>query len=113
MPERRSRFGFRNFFVIRISSFVISPRMKPPISNWVAVVYKDTKRMGTFKLPDGPTTIGRDATNQIPLPNSSVSREHAEISCGSDGVTVRDLGSQNGILVNGVPRPKAPPQTRG
>ena len=81
--------------------------MKPPISNWVAVVYKDSKRMGTFKLPEGTTTIGRDASNQIPLPNSSVSREHAEITCASDGVTVRDLGSRNGILVNGVPRQKA------
>src|SRR4051812_24905459 len=81
--------------------------MKPTATNWVAVVYKAGKRLDTFKLPDGITTIGRDPTNQIPLPNSSVSREHAEITCRPDGLTLRDLDSRNGVLVNGVPRKKA------
>src|SRR5436305_1737843 len=47
--------------------------MKPPVTNWVAIVYKDGKRMATFKLAEGTTTIGRDASNQIPIPNSSAS----------------------------------------
>src|SRR5438270_12284395 len=81
--------------------------MKPPATNWVAIVHKAGKRIDTFKLPEGTTTIGRDPTNQIPLPHSSVSREHAEIRCGPDGLTLRDLGSRNGVLVNGVPRKKA------
>src|SRR2546421_5791258 len=81
--------------------------MKPPATNWVAIVHKAGKRVETFKLAEGTTTIGRDPTNQIPLPNSSVSREHAEIVSHPDGLTVRDLGSRNGILVNGVPRKKA------
>lgn len=81
--------------------------MKPPATNWVAIVHRAGKRMDTFKLPEGTTTLGRDPTNQIPLPHSSVSREHAEIVCGPGGVTVRDLGSRNGVLVNGVPRKKA------
>src|SRR3989454_875056 len=81
--------------------------MKPPATNWVAIVHKAGKRIDTFKLPEGTTTIGRDPTNQIPLPHSSVSREHAEIVCRPDCVTVRDLGSRNGVLVNGVPRKKA------
>jgi len=81
--------------------------MKPAATNWVAVVHKAGKRLDSFKISEGTTTIGRDPTNQIPLPHSSVSREHAEILCGSDGLTVRDLGSRNGVLVNGVPRKKA------
>lgn len=81
--------------------------MKPTATNWVAVVYKAGKRIDSFKLPEGRTTIGRDPTNQIPLPHSSVSREHAEILCGPDGLTMRDLDSRNGVLVNGVPRKKA------
>ena len=81
--------------------------MKPPATNWVAIVHKAGKRVETFKLSEGVTTIGRDPTNQIPLPHSSISREHAEIVCQPDGVTVRDLDSRNGILVNGVPRKKA------
>src|SRR6185503_16504393 len=52
-------------------------------------------------------TIGRDAANPIPLPHTSVSRQHAEINSGPEGVTVRDLDSRNGILVNGVPRKRA------
>src|SRR2546421_4079559 len=81
--------------------------MKPTATNWVAVVHKAGKRINSFKLSEGVTTIGRDPTNEIPLPHSSVSREHAEIVCSADGLTVRDLGSRNGILVNGVPRKKA------
>src|SRR6266851_7314419 len=81
--------------------------MKPPATNWVVIVHKAGKRVETFKLSEGVTTIGRDPTNQIPLPHSSVSREHAEIICQPDGVTIRDLGSRNGVLVNGVPRKKA------
>ena len=81
--------------------------MKPTATNWVAIVSKAGQRVDTFKLAEGTTTIGRDPTNQIPLPNSSVSREHAEILCRPDGLTVRDLGSRNGVLVNGVPRKKA------
>src|SRR5437016_3692321 len=81
--------------------------MKPPATNWVAILHKAGKRIDTFKLAEGTTTIGRDPTNQIPLPHSSVSREHAEITCRPDGLTVRDLDSRNGVLVNGVPRKKA------
>jgi len=81
--------------------------MKPTATNWVAVVHKAGKRLETFKIPEGVTTIGRDPTNQIPLPNSSVSREHAEITCRPDGLMLRDLDSRNGVLVNGVPRKKA------
>jgi len=81
--------------------------MKPCATNWVAIVHAAGKRISTHKLAEGITTVGRDPTNQIPLPNSSVSREHAEFTCLPDGLSVRDLGSRNGILVNGVPRKKA------
>src|SRR6266496_2816056 len=81
--------------------------MKAHATNWVAIVHRSGKRIGTYKLPEGATTIGRDPTNQIPLPHSSVSREHAQIICDAEGVSVRDLGSRNGVLVNGVPRKKA------
>ncbi|HMC29151.1 MAG TPA: sigma-54-dependent Fis family transcriptional regulator, partial [Verrucomicrobiae bacterium] len=81
--------------------------MKPPASNWVAIVYKSGKRIETVALAEGVTTLGRDASNQIPLPSTSVSREHAEIICSPRAVTLRDLDSRNGVLVNGVPRKKA------
>ena len=81
--------------------------MKPTASNWVLVLSKAGRRLDSFKLPEGAATIGRDATNAIPLPHTSVSRQHAEVTAGAGGVTVRDLDSRNGVLVNGVPRKQA------
>ncbi len=49
--------------------------------------------------------IGRDAAVAIPLPDAGVSRRHAEVVADRDGVRVRDLGSRNGTLVNGLPCP--------
>jgi pSer/pThr/pTyr-binding forkhead associated (FHA) protein len=53
---------------------------------------------------DGPlTTIGRDAGCAICLPDSSVSRRHAQIIRQASGLYVQDLDSQNGTLFNGQP----------
>ncbi|MHC4390144.1 MAG: FHA domain-containing protein [Planctomycetota bacterium] len=48
--------------------------------------------------------MGRDATNQFPLPSKHVSRRHAEIrwdTSSNKGFTIHDLGSKNGTKVNG------------
>lgn len=45
--------------------------------------------------------IGRGSQAAVPLKDASVSRRHAVVSPGPDGWTLRDLGSQNGTLVNG------------
>jgi serine/threonine protein kinase len=50
----------------------------------------------------GMVTVGRDADNDIVIPDRQVSRHHARIQCGSQGCTVTDRGSTNGTLVNGV-----------
>ncbi len=48
--------------------------------------------------------IGRGAYSDIRIDDSTVSRRHAEIICGSDGIwSIRDLGSANGILYRGQP----------
>jgi hypothetical protein len=52
-------------------------------------------------------TLGRASTNEIALPDRSLSRRHAEFVVTPDGVQVRDLGSRNGVKVNGVPRASA------
>jgi NADPH-dependent 2,4-dienoyl-CoA reductase/sulfur reductase-like enzyme/pSer/pThr/pTyr-binding forkhead associated (FHA) protein len=44
--------------------------------------------------------IGRDENNDIPIIDVSVSRKHAEVFKGPDGIYVRDLGSSNGVIVN-------------
>src|ERR1700677_2324879 len=50
--------------------------------------------------PSG-ATIGRSRDCDIVLDDVGISRRHAEIRPGQDGWTVEDLGSTNGVLVNG------------
>jgi pSer/pThr/pTyr-binding forkhead associated (FHA) protein len=45
--------------------------------------------------------IGRGETCHLRPNSEQVSREHAEFAIADDGVSVRDLGSRNGTLVNG------------
>lgn len=53
-------------------------------------------------LPPGRYTIGRSATCSLVLDEPLVSRQHAEVSIAHDTIQVRDLGSVNGTLINGV-----------
>ena len=53
-------------------------------------------------------TIGHDFDNDLVLDDSTVSRCHAVLLVGPAGVVLLDLGSTNGVLVNGTPaRPDA------
>lgn len=46
-------------------------------------------------------TIGRDPACDVSHEDALLSRRHAEFLLGGNEVTVRDLGSRNGIFVNG------------
>ncbi|MGC8740049.1 MAG: sigma 54-interacting transcriptional regulator [Candidatus Sumerlaeaceae bacterium] len=48
------------------------------------------------------TRIGRDLANEISLADPGVSRLHAEIVRERFAYTIRDCGSRNGIIVNGI-----------
>ena len=48
--------------------------------------------------------IGRGAYSDIRIDDPTVSRRHAEVHCGDDGIwRIHDLGSANGLLHNGKP----------
>jgi hypothetical protein len=49
----------------------------------------------------GTVTVGRDPKCEISHADPRLSRRHAEFTLGPAGVAVRDLGSRNGIRVNG------------
>jgi pSer/pThr/pTyr-binding forkhead associated (FHA) protein len=56
------------------------------------------------RMPVGPggAVLGRSRECDIVLDDSNVSRRHAEIRpAGGDGWTITDLGSTNGVQVNG------------
>ena len=75
-----------------------------------------TKGLLVLFLADGTTldipldheriTVGRRQTNDVCLPYPAVSGAHAAFVTGSTGVVVEDLGSTNGIAVNGKPMAK-------
>ena len=54
-------------------------------------------------LPPGRLTLGSASDNDVRLVDPTVSRRHAELDIGADGVGVRDLGSSNGTAVDGSP----------
>jgi hypothetical protein len=47
------------------------------------------------------TTVGRDVTCEIMIPNRQVSRRHATFTPSTKGIILEDLGSKNGTHVNG------------
>ncbi len=78
----------------------------------------ETVRKLVLTLPDGEEqhfilskdtiTIGRATTNDVSMPDPKVSRFHARIECDDRGCTIVDLGSANGIQVNGSRVERAP-----
>ena len=67
-------------------------------------------------IPPGGAAIGRSRECDIVLGDSSISRKHAELRPGQQGAwTIADLGSTNGIRVNGttVPAGRAQPLAPG
>lgn len=49
---------------------------------------------------DGTLVIGRDAECNIVIPDRQVSRQHARITKGTNGIILEDLGSKNGTFLN-------------
>ncbi len=55
----------------------------------------------TFRIEQEITTIGSQAGNSIVLPDPAVSRKHLGIRRDAMGYEMADLGSTNGVYVNG------------
>src|SRR3954447_7652111 len=54
-----------------------------------------------LEVPTGQFLIGRTPECQLSLDDPLVSRRHAILEIQPDGVFVQDLGSRNGVFVNG------------
>ncbi len=56
----------------------------------------------SFELPPGRSlVVGRGISSDIAIYDPTISRRHAELTVGTDGVQVKDLGSSNGTCING------------
>lgn len=65
------------------------------------IIKEDEKLVQEFSFEDGVYLIGRKEENRIVLPDKSVSRQHAQLEIIEGNVTIQDLGSANGVFVNG------------
>ena len=54
-----------------------------------------------LELSEGQFAVGRNASCQLSLDDPLVSRRHALLTVSDGGVTIEDLQSRNGVIVNG------------
>lgn len=73
----------------------------PPTCRFVVLNGAHAGREHLLPPPPATLRIGRGTSCQVVLDDADASREHAELHVDLDGVLVRDLGSKNGIEVNG------------
>jgi len=66
-----------------------------------ALVYRLIWGRREVALDTGDNLIGRDRDAVVWIDDESVSRRHARISIGTDGVSIEDLGSKNGTYLGG------------
>jgi len=98
-PARRARVESAR--VLRDAVYVIkSARGKVPLRPRLVVLSGPLKD-SIIPLTESETTVGREASNDIPVTDPSVSREHFRLSCEGGRYRVQDLVSRNGTLVNG------------
>jgi adenylate cyclase len=72
------------------------------------LIYQDGDATQTHTFSSGDVFIGRSPECQVVLKDFGISRQHAKVSVGEDGVRIVDLRSKNGTQVNGVPVMEAP-----
>ena len=65
------------------------------------ILFKKDGSTKRFKMPSSVTTIGRRRDCDLCIPLMSISRKHCELNMDQDRLTIRDLGSKNGTLING------------
>jgi len=89
------------------SSFTAYGGRDPANARHVLVCVADTSRVVPL-LDGGELVFGRHPACSVVIDHDGVSRRHARLTCRDAEVTVEDLGSRNGTLVNGteIPGPR-------
>ena len=69
----------------------------------ISLVVLDGKWPGDeFILRGSRTIFGRGPSVDIAVPDSAMSRQHFSLEVAGDAIRLRDLGSTNGVTVNGT-----------
>ena len=95
----------KNIINTRPKSIVTEEKVKTPTiakPSGPSVLLSLQGRTMPFVISKNETTIGRHDTNDIPIPEQTVTGKHAKILFENGTLTLVDLGSTNGTFVNGV-----------
>ncbi|MBI3694520.1 MAG: FHA domain-containing protein [Acidobacteria bacterium] len=76
------------------------------------VIKKPLGPVVDLPLVEGVYSLGRAADNKVVLEGSLISRHHGELRREGDGFFIADLGSHNGIFLNGQKVERAPLKDR-
>lgn len=77
-------------------------QIQPPCSQGALLVLtQDGEFCQSWVLAQALTTIGRQEDNVVCVPDRWISRHHACIRCDGTHYIIEDLGSKNGLFVNG------------
>ena len=99
------KFGFlavMYLFLLWVARSARARTLLPLLRTTLLVVLLALSPVGRRLLvPPAGGTIGRSRDCDLVLDDTGISRRHAEIRLGPDGWEIEDLGSTNGVLVNG------------
>ena len=74
------------------------------------LLVQESSGVREFELVDNEVQIGRELDNALRLADPSISRHHAVVRKTAAGYEIQDLGSSNGVLVNGAKVQSSPLQ---
>jgi len=74
------------------------------------LLVQESSGVREFELVDDEVKIGRELDNVLRLADPSISRHHAVIRRNESGFEIQDLGSSNGVLLNGAKVQSSPLQ---
>ena len=69
--------------------------------SWRLRVERGPNAGQSFAIDQTETTIGRQENNTVVLDDARLSRQHARIDRNGGGLSINDLNSANGTMVNG------------
>src|SRR4051812_20216845 len=72
------------------------------MTGYELVLYRPDDTSERYKIPEAGLVLGRSVENDIVLGYQSVSRRHARIWMDGYDLYIEDLGSANGLEVNGM-----------
>jgi len=79
---------------------LITPKLEPGKACLLVIRGRAVGQM--LELLRMPAVIGRSPDVDLTIDDVAVSRRHAQVEQTSDGFAVQDLGSTNGVFVNGL-----------